>query len=65
MANNTTRVTVKEALRYNKQALIDEIDKIEANIKIFEDTIAQEKLRIDRNQQMINILEISEQSKNK
>lgn len=55
---SSTTVSTEEALQYEKESLENEIEKINANIALFEDTIKQERERIDRYRQMIMILDM-------
>lgn len=55
------QVTKEEALKYEKDALINGIKKREDNIKIFEDAISKEREEMAREMQMIAFLEMHEQ----
>jgi hypothetical protein len=50
-------VTVEEALRYDKEALTAGIEKRKQNIKVFEEAIAKEHELIQREMQMITLIE--------
>ncbi|KRT67753.1 MAG: hypothetical protein XU08_C0001G0163 [candidate division WWE3 bacterium CSP1-7] len=56
-------VTSEEALQYDKEALSTDIKKRKANIKIFEEAIAKENEGIDRDNQMIVIIEAHQKVK--
>lgn len=51
-------VTKEEALQYEKDALLAHIEKRKANIKLFEDTIQKERDGIDRDKEMIRLIEL-------
>jgi hypothetical protein len=64
MSNTSpTKVSIDEALQYDKDALEAEIEKIELNIELFEKAIADERVRIDKNRQMIDIITIHQHKK--
>ncbi len=50
-------VTLAEALNYNKDALVNDIEKRKKNIEIFRKAIDDEEIAIDRNRQMIALIE--------
>lgn len=52
-------VTKEEALRYKKEDLEREIEKLKQSIKIFENEIEKSNVQINRMQQMITIIDIS------
>lgn len=52
-------VTREEALQYDHDSLVADIDKRKNNIKIFEDTILKEKEAIDQNGYMISKIDPS------
>ncbi len=51
-------VSVEEALQYDADSLEAAIEKCQANIKLFKDTIANEKNTIARYEKMIEIIKI-------
>ncbi len=56
-------VTPEEALQYEKDALLAGIEKRKKNIKIFEDAITKELLEIEREKEMIRIIELHQNAK--
>lgn len=54
-------VTPDEALQYDKDALIRDIEKRRQNIEVFRKAISDEETAIDRNRQMVAIIEIHKQ----
>jgi predicted nucleic acid-binding Zn-ribbon protein len=52
------KVTKEEALRYELEALEDNLDRIDHNIEIFEQAIRDERAQKERLQQMINLIEL-------
>lgn len=56
-------VTEKEALQYEKDALLAGLEKRKTNIKIFEEVIAKEYEEIEREKEMIKIIELHQNVK--
>ncbi len=56
-------VTDKEALQYEKDALLAGIEKRKNNIKIFEEAITKEGEEIEREKEMIKIIELHQDVK--
>ena len=56
-------VTEKEALQYEREALLIGLEKRKNNIKIFEDAIAKEYAEIEREKDMIKIIELHQNVK--
>ncbi|OGC61192.1 hypothetical protein A2890_01530 [candidate division WWE3 bacterium RIFCSPLOWO2_01_FULL_53_14] len=56
-------VTEKEALQYEKEALFAGLEKRKQNIKIFEEAIAKEHEEIEREKEMIKIIELHQNVK--
>jgi hypothetical protein len=57
------QVSLDEALRYDKNALLAEIEKRKDNIKIFQDAIDNEEIEIERLKQMVVLIEANESLK--
>jgi len=56
-AGNQSPVSPQDALRYNKEALLAEIERRKKNIEIFKAEIAKDEAEIARLQQIIAIIE--------
>jgi len=56
-------VTEKEALQYEKDALLKGLEKRRQNIKIFEEAIVKEHEEIEREKEMIKIIELHQNVK--
>ncbi|OGC54594.1 hypothetical protein A2797_01770 [candidate division WWE3 bacterium RIFCSPHIGHO2_01_FULL_48_15] len=63
MANKVKPVAEKEALQYEKDALLAGLEKRKQNIKVFEDAIAKEYEEIEREKEMIKIIELHQNVK--
>jgi len=56
-AGNQPPVSPQDALRYNKQALLGEIERRKKNIEIFRAEIAKDEAEIARLQKIIDMIE--------
>lgn len=63
MSTTAADVTLEEALQYDQESLENGLVKCEANIKIFEDAIANERNTIERYKKMITLIEVHQQMK--
>lgn len=51
-------VTREEALQYEEEALLKNIERIDGNIETFEQAIRNERAEKERLQQMVNIIRL-------
>jgi len=56
-------VTEVEALKYERDALLTGIEKRKDNIRIFEEAIAKENEEMEREKEMIKIIELHQKAK--
>jgi len=56
-------VSELEAFKYEKNALIAGIEKRKDNIRIFEEAIAKENEEMEREKEMIKIIELHQKAK--